>query len=58
MMALTVNGAGFIKDLDDVVLIQGFFDAGIGTNKLLIYYNGSKWVGIASTALGSGGAWN
>ena len=44
------GGAGFIKDLDDVT-----FDAGIGTNKLLIY-NGSKWVGIASTALGSGGA--
>jgi len=39
------GGAGFIKDLDDVT-----FDAGIGTNKLLIY-NGSKWVGIASTAL-------
>ncbi len=44
------GGAGFIKDLDDVT-----FDAGIGTNKLLIY-NGSKWVGIASTALGSGGS--
>jgi len=42
------GGAGFIKDLDDVT-----FDAGIGTNKLLIY-NGSKWVGIASTALGGG----
>ena len=39
------GGAGFIKDLDDVT-----FDAGIGTNKLLIY-NVSKWVGIASTAL-------
>ena len=39
------GGAGFIKDLDDVT-----FDAGIGTNKLLIY-NGNKWVGIASTAL-------
>ena len=30
------GGAGFIKDLDDVT-----FDAGIGTNKLLIY-NGSQ----------------
>ena len=39
------GGAGFIKDLDDVT-----FDAGIGTNKLLIY-NGNKWVGIASTAI-------
>ena len=39
------GGAGFIKDLDDVS-----FDTGIGTNKLLIY-NGSKWVGIASTTL-------
>ena len=50
------GGAGFIKDLDDVV-----FDAGIGTNKLLIY-NGSQWVGIASTALtggvGAGGTWS
>jgi len=41
------GGAGFIKDLDDVT-----FDAGIGTNKLLIY-NGTKWVGIASTAIGN-----
>ena len=41
------GGAGFIKDLDDVS-----FDTGIGTNKLLIY-NGSQWVGIASTALTS-----
>ena len=41
------GGAGFIKDLDDVT-----FDAGIGTNKLLIY-NGSQWVGIASTAIGN-----
>ena len=41
------GGAGFIKDLDDVS-----FDVGIGTNKLLIY-NGSQWVGIASTALTS-----
>ena len=44
------GGAGFIKDLDDVT-----FDVGIGTNKLLIY-NGSKWVGIASTAVGGGGS--
>ncbi len=44
------GGAGFIKDLDDVT-----FDVGIGTNKLLIY-NGSKWVGIASTAVGGGAA--
>ena len=42
------GGAGFIYDLDDVT-----FDVGVGTNKLLIY-NGSKWVGIASTALGGG----
>ncbi|QJT70106.1 hypothetical protein SynMITS9220M01_093 [Synechococcus phage SynMITS9220M01] len=41
------GGAGFIKDLDDVS-----FDSGIGTNKLLIY-NGSSWVGIASTAIGN-----
>ena len=40
------GGAGFIKDLDDVT-----FDESTGENKLLIY-NGSKWVGIASTALG------
>ena len=39
------GGAGFIKDLDDVS-----FDETTGTNKLLIY-NGSQWVGIASTAL-------
>ena len=44
------GGAGFIKDLDDVT-----FDQTTGTNKLLIY-DGAKWVGIASTALGSGGA--
>ena len=44
------GGAGFIKDLDDVS-----FDTGIGTDKLLIY-NGSQWVGIASTALSGGGA--
>ncbi len=43
------GGAGFIKDLDDVS-----FDTGIGTDKLLIY-NGSKWVGIASTALSGTG---
>ena len=43
------GGAGFIKDLDDVT-----FDQTTGTNKLLIY-NGSKWVGIASTAIGGGG---
>lgn len=41
------GGAGFIKDLDDVS-----FDQTTGTNELLIY-NGSKWVGIASTAIGS-----
>ena len=43
------GGAGRIPDLDDVT-----FDAGIGTGKLLIF-NGAKWVGIASTALGGGG---
>jgi len=43
------GGAGFIKDLDDVS-----FDQTTGTNKLLIY-DGAKWVGIASTALGGGG---
>ena len=42
------GGAGFIKDLDDVT-----FDESTGENQLLIY-NGSKWVGIASTALGGG----
>ena len=42
------GGAGFIKDLDDVE-----FDQTTGTNKLLIF-DGTKWVGIASTALGSG----
>tara|TARA_Y100001937_G_C7129494_1_gene336552 strand:+ start:968 stop:2746 length:1779 start_codon:yes stop_codon:yes gene_type:complete len=41
------GGAGFIKDLDDVS-----FDQTTGTNELLIY-SGNKWVGIASTALGS-----
>ena len=44
------GGAGFIKDLDDVT-----FDQTTGTNKLLIF-NGTKWVGIASTALGGGGS--
>ena len=44
------GGAGFIKDLDDVT-----FDQTTGTGKLLIY-NGSKWVGIASTAVGGGDA--
>ena len=39
------GGAGFIKDLDDVT-----FDETTGTNKLLIF-DGSGWVGIASTAL-------
>jgi hypothetical protein len=39
------GGAGFIKDLDDVT-----FDSTTGTNKLLIF-DGSGWVGIASTAL-------
>ena len=41
------GGAGFIKDLDDVT-----FDA--TNNELLIYQSAtSKWVGIASTSLGS-----
>ena len=40
------GGAGFIKDLDDVT-----FDQTTGQGRLLIY-NGSKWVGIASTAVG------
>ena len=44
------GGAGFIKDLDDVS-----FNESTGTNQLLIY-NGSKWVGISSTALGGGGS--
>jgi len=44
------GGAGFIKDLDDVS-----FDQTVGNNKLLIYDQAnSKWVGIASTALGGG----
>ncbi len=44
------GGAGFIYDLDDVS-----FDVGVGTGKLLIY-DGAKWVGIASTAVGGGDA--
>tara|TARA_A200000159_G_C7313625_1_gene335760 strand:- start:757 stop:1713 length:957 start_codon:yes stop_codon:yes gene_type:complete len=44
------GGAGFIKDLDDVT-----FDQTTGQGRLLIY-NGSKWVGIASTAVGGGAA--
>ena len=41
------GGAGFIKDLDDVS-----FDS--TNNDLLIYHSEtSKWVGIASTSLGS-----
>ena len=44
------GGAGFIKDLDDVT-----FDESTGQGELLIY-NGSKWVGIASTAVGGGAA--
>jgi len=44
------GGAGFIKDLDDVDF------SGITTGSLLIYEaSTSKWVGIASTALGGGG---
>ena len=42
------GGAGFIKDLDDVD-----FDQSVGTNKLLIF-DGTQWVGIASTALSGG----
>jgi hypothetical protein len=44
------GGAGFIKDLDDVT-----FDQTTGQGQLLIY-SGSKWVGIASTAVGGGAA--
>ena len=47
MATMGGGGAGFIKDLDDVT-----FDQTTGTNELLIY-NGAKWVGIASTAIGS-----
>ena len=43
------GGAGFIKDLADVS-----FDESTGTNKLLIY-NGTEWVGIASTAISGTG---
>lgn len=42
------GGAGFMKDLSDVS-----FNESTGQNKLLIY-NGSNWVGIASTEVGSG----
>ena len=49
LSAVGGGGAGRIPDLDDVS-----FDVGIGTGKLLIF-NGAKWVGIASTALGGGG---
>jgi len=43
------GGAGFIKDLDDVSF------TGITTGSMLIYEASTqKWVGIASTALGSG----
>jgi DNA repair ATPase RecN len=44
------GGAAFIHDLDDVD-----FDRTTGTNKLLIY-DGTQWVGIASTDLGGGGS--
>ena len=39
------GGAGFMKDLADVN-----FDESVGQNKLLIY-NGTEWVGIASTSI-------
>lgn len=42
------GGAGFVKDLADVS-----FDESTGQNKLLIF-NGTNWVGIASTALSGG----
>ena len=42
------GGAGVIHDLDDVT-----FDRTTGQGQLLIY-NGAKWVGIASTAVGGG----
>jgi len=52
MSTMGGGGAGFIKDLDDVE-----FDQTTGNNKLLIYdQSNSKWVGIASTALGGGGS--
>lgn len=45
------GGAAFIHDLDDVS-----FDRTTGDGKLLIYdQDNSKWVGIASTALGGTG---
>ena len=44
------GGAGFIKDLADVS-----FDESTGTNQLLIY-NGTEWVGIASTAISGSGS--
>ena len=48
------GGAGFIKDLDDVS-----FDQTTGNGKLLIYdQSNSRWVGIASTALSTGGDLN
>lgn len=51
MATMGGGGAGFIKDLDDVE-----FDQTTGDNKLLIYdQSNSKWVGIASDALGGGG---
>ena len=40
------GGAGFMKDLADVS-----FDESTGENKLLIF-NGTNWVGIASTSVG------
>jgi len=52
MASIGGGGAGFIKDLDDVE-----FDSTTGDGKLLIYdQSRSKWVGIASTALGGGGS--
>jgi hypothetical protein len=46
------GGAGSIKDLDDVS-----FDQTTGDGKLLIYdQTNSRWVGIASTALGGSGS--
>lgn len=42
------GGAGYVKDLSDVS-----FDESTGANKLLIY-DGTNWVGIASTALSGG----
>lgn len=52
MASIGGGGAGFIKDLDDVE-----FDSTSGDGKLLIYdQTRSKWVGIASTSLSSGGS--